>query len=35
MDAKPLQDDLQSPGFTPSLAKPEMKKEVGRRIAGS
>ena len=26
MDAKALQDDLQSLGFTPSLAKPEMGK---------
>ena len=33
MDAKALQDDLQSLGFTPSLAKPEMGKEVGRRRA--
>ena len=31
MDAKALQDDLQSPGFTPSLSEPEMEKEVGRR----
>ena len=29
MDAKALQDDLQSLGFTPSLAKPEMGKDVG------
>ena len=28
-----LQEDLQSPGFTPSLAKPEIEKEVGRRSA--
>ena len=28
-----LQDDLQSLGFTPSLAKPEIGKEVGRRRA--
>ena len=30
MDAKPLQDDLQCLGFTPSLAKPEIGKEVGK-----
>ena len=30
-----LQDDLQSLGFTPSLAKPEIGKEVGRRRACS
>ena len=35
MDAKALQDDLQSFGFTPSLAKPEIGKEVGRRRARS
>ena len=35
MDAKALQDDLQSLGFTPSLAKPEIGKEVGRRRACS
>ena len=29
MDAKALQEDLQSLGFTPSLAKPEIGKEVG------
>ena len=28
MDAKPLQDDLQSLGFTPSLAKHEIGKEI-------
>ena len=28
MDAKTFQDDLQSLGFPPSLAKPEMEKEV-------
>ena len=28
--AKALQDDLQSLGFTPSLAKPEIGNEVGR-----
>ena len=33
MDAKALQVDLQGFGFTPSLAKPEMGKEVGRRKA--
>ena len=33
VDAKALQDDLQSLGFTPSLAKPEIGKEVGRRRA--
>ena len=32
---KALQDDLQSLGFTPSLAKPEIGKEVGRRRARS
>ena len=35
VEAKALQDDLQSLGFTPSLAKPEMGKEVGRRRARS
>ena len=30
VDAKALQQDPQSLGFTPSLAKPEMEKEVGR-----
>ena len=34
-DAKALQDDLQSLGFTPSLAKPEIGNEVGRRRARS
>ena len=29
-DAKALQDDLQSLGFTPNLAIPEIGKEVGR-----
>ena len=29
VDAKALQMDLQSLGFTPSLAKPEIEKEVG------
>ena len=33
MDAKALLGDLQSLGFTPILAKPEMGKEVGRRRA--
>ena len=33
--SKALQDDLQSLGFTPSLAKPEIGKEFGRRIARS
>ena len=31
VDAKALQDDLLSFGFTSSLAKPEMEKEVERR----
>ena len=35
VDTKALQDNLQSPGFTPSLAKPEMEKEVGGRRARS
>ena len=35
MDAKVLQNDLQSLGFTPSLAKPETGKEAGRRRACS
>ena len=35
VDAKALQKDLQSFGFTPSLAKPEIGKEVGRRRAHS
>ena len=30
VDAKALQDDLQSLGFTPSPAKPEIGKEIGR-----
>ena len=29
VQAKALQDDLQSLGFTPSLAKPEMRKRLG------
>ena len=35
VDAKALQDDLQCLGFTTSLAKPEIEKEVGRRRARS
>ena len=35
VDAKALQDDLQSLGFTPSLAKPEMGKKFGRQRARS
>ena len=35
VDAKALQDDLQSLGLTPSLAKSEIGKEVGRRRARS
>ena len=35
MDARALQDDLQSLGFTPSLAKPEIGKEIGRRRSRS
>ena len=35
MDAKALQDDLQSLGFILSLAKSEMGNEVGRRRACS
>ena len=35
MDARALQDDLQSLGFTSSLAKPEIGKEIGRRRARS
>ena len=35
VDAKALQDDLQSLGLTPSLAKREMGKEVGGRRARS
>ena len=30
VDAKALQEDLQSLGFSPSLAKPEIGKEAGR-----
>ena len=30
VDAKALHEDLQSLGFTPSLTKPKMGKEVGR-----
>ena len=32
MDAKALQDDLQSLGFTPSLAKPEIRQRVMARL---
>ena len=32
---KALLEDLQSLGFTPSLVKPKMEKEVGRRRARS
>ena len=35
VDAKARQDDLQSLGFTPSLAKPEIGNEAGRRRARS
>ena len=35
VDAKALQDNLQSLGFNPSLAKPKIGKEVGRRRARS
>ena len=35
MDAKALQDDLQSLGFTPSLAKPEIGKEFRGQRARS
>ena len=35
VDAKALQDNLQSLGFTPSLAKPEIGKEVGTQRAHS
>ena len=31
MDAKALQEDMESLGFTPSLAKPEMGKKVRRQ----
>ena len=31
VDAKALQENLQNLGFTPSLAKPEMENEVGKR----
>ena len=31
VDAKAVQEDLQSLGFTPSLAESEMEKEVGKR----
>ena len=32
VDAKALQDDLQSLGFTPSLAKPEMGKRLENEV---
>ena len=35
VDAKALQEDLQSLGFASSLAKPEIEKEVGGRRAHS
>ena len=35
VEAKALQEDLQSLGFTPGVAKPKMEKEVGRRRAHS
>ena len=35
VDARALQENLQSLSFTPSLAKPEMEKEFGRRRARS
>ena len=35
VDAKVLQEDLKSLGFTSSLAKPEKGKEAGRRKARS
>ena len=35
VDTKAPQDDLQSAGFTPSLSKSELGKEVGRRRARS
>ena len=35
VDAKALQKEPQSLGFIPSLAKPEIGKEVGRRRARS
>ena len=31
MGSNDLQDDVQSLGFTPRLAKPEIEKKVGRR----
>ena len=30
VDTKALSEDLESLGFTPSLAKPEIGKEIGR-----
>ena len=35
VDAKALQDNPQSLGFTPSLLKPEIGREVGRQRARS
>ena len=35
VDAKALQEDLQSLGFTSILAKPEIGKEVGKQRARS
>ena len=35
MNAKALQEDLESLNFTPILAKSEMKKEIGVRRASS
>ena len=35
VDAKALQEDLESLGFTPSLANSEMGKKVGRQRARS
>ena len=35
MDVKALQDDLQSLGFTPNLAKSEMEKKVGKQKLGN
>ena len=35
IDTKAFQEDLQSLGFTPSLAEPETGKAVGRRRARS
>ena len=35
IDAKALQEDMQSLGFTPCLTKPEIGNKVGRRRARS